>query len=147
MVVLIFAAFGFTPSGAILSERQESPVLHVIVQGIDNAEGVVRIALWADANSYLDGQHRLRGDKQPASTGEVVFVFEGLPPGRYAMAAYHDANDNDQLDRTLIGLPAEKLGFSNGARLSLIGPPTFDRAAIEITPETAELRTAITLAF
>ena len=36
--------------------------------------------------------------------------------GKYAIAIYHDKNDNDEFD-TFFGLPAEKYGFSKNAKV------------------------------
>ncbi len=45
-----------------------------------------------------------------------------LPEGSYAIACFHDANNNDELDRTFTGIPSEAYGFSNDAR-GVFGPP------------------------
>jgi uncharacterized protein (DUF2141 family) len=55
------------------------------------------------------------------------FVFDGLAPGRYAIAAFQDLNGNGSLDRTKLGLPLEPFGFSNDAGRS--GRPSFASAA------------------
>lgn len=49
-----------------------------------------------------------------------------LPPGRYALAAYHDENGNGKLDRAWNGMPEEAYGFSNGLRGSILGPPDLE---------------------
>ena len=61
------------------------------------------------------------------------FSFPDLPPGRYALAGYHDENDNDRFDQTWIGWPDEGLGFSNGAWIGLLGAPSFQAAAVDVT--------------
>ena len=45
-----------------------------------------------------------------------------LPPGVYAVQAYHDRNDNHKVDRNFLGLPVEAVGFSNDAPVGLSGP-------------------------
>ena len=60
-----------------------------------------------------------------------MLEFKDLKPGRYALAVYHDENGNGEFDRTWIGLPAEGLGFSNGAWIGL-GPPSFEEAAVTL---------------
>lgn len=45
--------------------------------------------------------------------------------GKYAIAVYHDENDNRKFDRTMVGLPAEGYGFSNDAETTL-GLPKFE---------------------
>ena len=52
---------------------------------------------------------------RPASKGEMRVVFAGLPPGEYAVAAFHDADGDGKLAQNIVGMPTEGFGFSNGA--------------------------------
>jgi uncharacterized protein (DUF2141 family) len=70
----------------------------------------------------------------PARPGTVEARVIGVPPGTYAIQAFHDENDNMDLDRTFIGFPKEGLGFSNDAPMKY-GPPSFDDAALAV-PDT-----------
>ena len=58
-----------------------------------------------------------------------------LPSGDYAVALFHDENGNGRVD-TMLGVPSEGVGFSNNPRL-LFGPPSFRRAAVALTNQTA----------
>lgn len=53
-----------------------------------------------------------------------------LPQGSYAIACFHDENDNDKLDRAFSGFPTEAYGFSNDAR-GVFGPPDLEDQLIE----------------
>lgn len=48
-----------------------------------------------------------------------------LEAGSYAVAAFHDINGNEKLDRKWSGFPAEPYGFSNNVR-GTMGPPDFE---------------------
>ena len=63
-------------------------------------------------------------------------MVDNVPPGTYAVQAFHDANANLDLDRTFIGFPKEGVGFSNDAPMRF-GPPTFDDAAINVAATDA----------
>ena len=52
---------------------------------------------------------------RPADTSGVRIIFAGLPPGDYAVAAFHDADGNGELGTNILGIPTEGYGFSNGA--------------------------------
>jgi uncharacterized protein (DUF2141 family) len=54
-----------------------------------------------------------------------------LPPGKYAVTAYHDENGNGRLDFDPTGQPAEGYGVSNDAR-NPAAPPEFAKAAFEV---------------
>ncbi len=66
-----------------------------------------------------------------AVSGEAEVVVRGIEPGVYAVQAFHDENDNLDLDRNFLGWPKEGMGFSNDAPMRF-GPPRFADAAIEI---------------
>lgn len=57
---------------------------------------------------------------------ECVFD-ENISPGEYALAAFHDENANNDLDRNLFGIPSEGTGASNDA-YNMFAPPSYDDA-------------------
>jgi uncharacterized protein (DUF2141 family) len=66
--------------------------------------------------------------RAPAEEG-VVTVSE-VPPGTYAVQAFHDENGNGDLDRSG-PWPVEGMGFSRDAPMRF-GPPRFADAAVEV---------------
>jgi uncharacterized protein (DUF2141 family) len=50
--------------------------------------------------------------------------FDDVAAGTYAIACFHDENNNDKLDTGLFGIPTEGVGVSNGAK-GFMGPPKF----------------------
>lgn len=88
--------------------------------------GKVRCGLYADAGTWLGRRYAFKHTAR-VDGRRAVCVFDGVPPGRYAASAYHDANDNSKFDRNFLGLPSEDFCFSSGARAGL-GPPSFDDA-------------------
>ena len=65
--------------------------------------------------------------------------FKVGAPGIYAVAVYHDENDNHHFDKNFLGLPAEGYGFSNDAP-TLFGPPAFDAARLVVRPGDNPIR-------
>lgn len=57
-----------------------------------------------------------------AHRGVLTVVVRGVPPGRYAVQAFHDANANGELDQGIFGIPKEGIGFSNNAMAKLVRP-------------------------
>jgi uncharacterized protein (DUF2141 family) len=49
-----------------------------------------------------------------------------------AITAFHDANGNGELDKSAIGIPTEKYGFSKNPAPGF-GPPSFDQTAIPLS--------------
>jgi len=71
----------------------------------------------------------------PARGGETVIALRDIPPGTWAVLAYQDENENNELDRNFIGIPKENYGFSRDAA-GRFGPPGFDDAAIDVREGT-----------
>lgn len=115
--------------------------LVVEVTGVRTADGVIRIALYDGPGLFLkqDVAKRI----VPAVAGTTVVRLDGLAPGTYAIAAYHDENGNGKFDKTMIGLPLEGYAFSNEAR-PFLGPPAFETAAFPLAlPETTARFTVV----
>ncbi|MCZ7687277.1 MAG: DUF2141 domain-containing protein [Sandaracinaceae bacterium] len=73
-------------------------------------------------------------------------VFEGVEPGaQYAVAAFHDENGNDDLDRGVFGIPTEGTGASNDAR-GFMGPPRWEHARF-VLPDVREHRITIRIGY
>ena len=52
--------------------------------------------------------------------------FDSIYPGKYAIQFFHDENENQKMDFSLIGIPKEKFGSSNDVK-PLLGPPKFKK--------------------
>jgi uncharacterized protein (DUF2141 family) len=118
------------------SHAAHAATVVVTVGGVRNDHGHVLVALCTRA-SFLRPHCAWRGHAA-AQPGRVQVRIEGVPPGTYAAQAFHDENDNGRLERTLLGLPKEAMGFSNDAPMRM-GPPRFDAAAFTVTAEGAQI--------
>ncbi len=103
--------------------------LTIDVVGLKNNKGDVHIALYNKPDKFPTHDGVFSGDEVPISKGRARTVFDNLPTGRYAVAVYHDENNNDEFDQGFLGIPLEDFGFSNGAR-AFFGPPSFEDADI-----------------
>jgi uncharacterized protein (DUF2141 family) len=109
--------------------------LDIELTGIENEHGLVRVAVCTPAT--FTTKHCPFTGAATAKGGSVVVSVPDIPPGRYAVQAYHDEDGNGRLRKGLFGLPAEAIGFSRDARVRL-GAPSFDEAAIDVAePSTA----------
>jgi len=126
--VLAAAAAAPAPSGAA------SATLVVEVEGLKDDKGKLHAALYASEEGFpTKPEKALRHVDVPIVAGKARVVFEGLPPGGYAVAAYHDENGNGKLDTGFLGIPTEGLASSNDAK-GFMGPPSFEKARVEVAP-------------
>jgi uncharacterized protein (DUF2141 family) len=121
--------------------------LSVDVAGVRDTNGKVMVALHipTEGASFPDMAGAVAAQWRNAEPGIMRFVFSGLKPGRYAVAVYHDENNNGELDANLMGIPTEGYGFSQEAK-GTMGPPTFEAAAVDLAGEGA-LATTATLSY
>ncbi len=70
---------------------------------------------------------------------ESLCSFDPMPAGTYAVACFHDENDNRKLDTGLFGIPTEGVVASNHAE-GIMGPPSFGDAKFSFTGAATELR-------
>ena len=103
----------------------------VTITGLKSNEGGVYVGLYATPSKFLNGTQVDAMKKVRASTAPITVVFDNLPPGAYAVGAYHDENNNDHLDTNFIGLPTEGYALSNGVR-AVASKPTFQQAAFTV---------------
>jgi uncharacterized protein (DUF2141 family) len=111
--------------------------LTVTVDNVRSDRGAILAALYDSEASFMKQPLARATFKVKAANGDVQYVFHDLPAGKYALAAFHDENENGQLDKNFIGIPKEGYGFSNsmgGAR-----PPGFTQAAFEFDGTTQSI--------
>ena len=117
--------------------------LVVTVYGIgDDSEGLIggriNLGLFNDSSNWLtsDDIPFVRVVPTLGHVDTMVITIEEVPVGIWAISLYHDLNQNNQLERGVLGLPAEPWGMSNNA-IGTMGPATFKQASFEVrSPET-----------
>jgi uncharacterized protein (DUF2141 family) len=123
---LAFAFVLFAASAPVANAAE----LTVTVKEVRNASGLVRIAVYDNAASFLKRPLAKVVQEAPASAGEVRFVVRDLPAGKYAVGSFHDENNTGKVEFGPLGVPLQGYGFSNDA-LSTEGPPSFAQAAFD----------------
>ncbi|HZP98346.1 MAG TPA: DUF2141 domain-containing protein [Reyranella sp.] len=126
---IVFAiATGAMAHGALAAD------LTVKLSGAKSAEGLLVAGVFNSKEAFpKEGQQIAAFRGKPVAGGGSV-TFHDLPPGRYAITAFHDENGNGKLDRDATGIPQEGYGVSNDAR-ELLSPPFWDKASFELGSE------------
>lgn len=104
----------------------------VEVHDLRSTDGNLTITIYGDRPEDFLGPGRKLARKRVAISGPTTSACLSVPrPGDYAIAIYHDEDDNHDFDRTFVGLPDEGYGFSNDAE-TIIGPPSYEDARFEV---------------
>jgi uncharacterized protein (DUF2141 family) len=118
-----------------LAQAQEAKLV-VDLHNIRDAKGHLRASLYSEAETFRKEDRALKIVSIPAVRGNAQVFFTGLPPGRYAIMAYHDENDDEQLNLRFGMFPTEGYGLSNNPTVR--GPPKFADSAFEVSsPQTS----------
>lgn len=127
---------------ALLSSAAASHAadLSIEVDGARGDGGSVKIALFDRADRFL--KRPLHSATAPVREGGATFALKDLAAGDYAIAVYHDANDNGKLDQNMMGIPVEAAGFSNDAQGNM-GPPAFEAARFALPAAGAAIRVTL----
>ena len=124
VVLLLSALLAAPPSSTLVVE----------VEGLKDEKGKLHASLYASEEGFpTKPEKALRHVDVPIIAGMARVVFEGLTPGGYAVAAYHDENGDGKLDTGFLGIPTEGLASSNDAK-GFMGPPSFEKAKVEVGP-------------
>jgi uncharacterized protein (DUF2141 family) len=114
--------------------------IFVEIDGLRTNHGQIMACMTANPKTFPDCQKdpNARHLTVPAVNGETV-QFRDVPPGRYAIALFHDENSNGRMDKMMM-LPREGFGFSRDAPLEF-GPPRFGAASFQVG--AAQVHTSI----
>jgi uncharacterized protein (DUF2141 family) len=110
-------------------------LVEVHVTGVARPRGHVRVEL-CTRHTFLT-EDCPYGAAAPARVGETLVQIEA-PPGEYAVQAFHDESDAGHVHQNLLGIPHERIGFSNDAPLGLMGP-SFKSAAIIVREQVSRI--------
>lgn len=97
------------------------------ITGIKAMQGTLYLSIYDRESAWMYPDSAFRKEMVPVYGETGTFVIKDLPPGDYAMAIYHDMNENGSMDETEMKIPKEPFGFSNNPK-GLRGPASFRQA-------------------
>ncbi len=106
--------------------------LEVEVTGYESTQGALQIALYSNKEDFLNFESSFRIMASTLSDNKTKVIFNNIPNGIYAIAIFHDLNNNGVLDTNWIGIPKEPIGVS-GTGKSRFGPPRFVDCKFELS--------------
>ncbi len=91
--------------------------LTVKVDDIRADKGKLMLAVYDSAAGWDGKAKPVAAQALDAAGDSVMFHFEGLAAGTYAISVMHDENGNGKLDTNFVGMPIEGYGFSNDPKV------------------------------
>lgn len=116
-------------AGLLVAAASESPPprpgasIHAAVSVLRSQSGRLGCSLYDKADGFPRDADKAARRHWLRITGPVaVCEFEQLPPGEYAVAAFHDENGNGEMDAGLFGIPTEGWATSKNVKPALSAP-------------------------
>ncbi|WP_437399800.1 DUF2141 domain-containing protein [Flagellimonas lutimaris] len=106
--------------------------ISVHVHNVLSNKGDVNVAVYNSDATFLSLDGAFKVGTKVAHEGIVQLMIEDLPSGEYALAVFHDENGNGKLDTNWLGIPKEKVAFSN-AKMKTFGPPKYRECAFKMS--------------
>jgi uncharacterized protein (DUF2141 family) len=115
-----------TGFNSMAAESAASASLTLRFIGLKSSQGAVMVALYSDQAAYessaAGSDTATRTAKLEIKDGTALTTLGGLPPGQYAIKAFHDLNGDAKLNTNLFGIPTEPVAFSNDAPVHMRAP-------------------------
>jgi uncharacterized protein (DUF2141 family) len=103
----------------------------VKVVGFKNYKGSVQVALWNSPSGFPDDYNTAYITRTERAERGFTVDIKNLDPGTYAVAMYHDKNNNTRMDTNFLGIPKEGFGFSLNPTI-FTGPPSFRKVKFTV---------------
>jgi uncharacterized protein (DUF2141 family) len=107
--------------------------LTVVVDGLRNANGTVRLELDGSEAAWNDKAAATAKGNVQAATGSISYTFRNVSPGTYGLGVYQDEDNSGKLRTNLFGVPKEGYGFSNNP--SVMRMPTFQEVQFAVAQQ------------
>jgi uncharacterized protein (DUF2141 family) len=137
---LLAAALLIAADGAQAAALPATAVLTARVLGLKSDGGKIGCLLFSSEKGFpTDPGAAVQRTWCAIARSAASCAFDAIPAGTYAIACFHDENDNGKLDTGLFGIPKEGTVASNQAK-GFMGPPRFDAAKFHFAGKATELR-------
>lgn len=132
---------------ALLSFRQ--PVAGDLVINLENiktSEGMIWLALYdSEEDLFVKDKSILKGVKLEETgdlTGTLTIKMDQIMFGTYALAIYHDIDNDGKLDQNLLGIPTEPYAFARKPK-SKWRAPRYDELTFNFSESDQEITTKL----
>ena len=111
--------------------------LTVEIDGLKNKEGQVCASIFASSEGFPSDRDRVLQKQCTKITENPLFItFNNLKAGSYAVAVFHDQNNDHTLNTNIFGIPREGFGFSSNPEIRTRAPKFSEAAFLVAGPDT-----------
>ncbi|QDA59503.1 DUF2141 domain-containing protein [Hymenobacter jejuensis] len=106
--------------------------VNVVVTDLPSTKATLKLYFYNVKENFLQrGRYTLLKYVKPAGQKQITLPIE-LTNGEWAVALTQDLNDNDLVDKNMLGIPTEPYAFSNNIRPKF-SAPAFDECKFTVS--------------
>lgn len=109
--------------------------LTVEIDGLKNKQGQVCVSIFASSEGF-PSDRSLKKQCTKITGTPLPITFENLKAGSYAIAVFHDQNDDGTLNSNVFGIPSEGFGFSSNPEIRTRAAKFSEAAFLVAGPDT-----------
>ncbi|HLO43620.1 MAG TPA: DUF2141 domain-containing protein [Leadbetterella sp.] len=114
----------------------DKPNVVVNITNIKQVKGNLRVAFYKKGSAFpKEGSITYAKEVKVTQSGQMSLSFTDIPYGEYAIAVFQDKNQNQKIDKNLVGYPTEPFGFSKNFKPKF-SEPEFSDCNVVISPTT-----------
>ncbi|MBN4000658.1 DUF2141 domain-containing protein [Nostoc sp. LPT] len=111
--------------------------LTVEIDGLKNKQGQVCASIFASSEGFPSDRDRvLQKQCTKITENPLSITFDNLKAGSYAVAVFHDQNNDRTLNSNFFGIPREGFGFSSNPEIRTRAPKFSEAAFLVAGPDT-----------
>ena len=136
LLLSVGGSFCFAPQ----VHSSTNSVMKVQIEGLQEAKGQICYSLFDRSKGFPDSSDdTLQAKCVSIQERSPRLTIENLHLGTYAVAFFHDVNEDGELNRNFLGIPQEGFGFSRNPEIQT-SPPSFGESAVFVTGAETNLQ-------
>lgn len=120
-----------------VDNQPQAASVKVKVTKVSSKKGEIYAAMFASEKGFPENpKAAYKVARGTAVNGTAMLEFTNVPKGTYAIALFHDTNNDCELNTNFIGIPKEGYGVSNNVK-NLFSGPGYKQCAFQHSAETS----------
>ena len=125
-------------AAAMQAAQPGESTVDIDLTGLRSQRGALHVCLTRKPAHFPDCKSDPAALRSSAAASTHHLHLDHVPPGRYAIAVFHDENSNRNLDK-FAGIPKEGFAFSRNPSIKFRAP-RFEEVAIVLAPGANQAR-------
>ncbi|NOQ27261.1 MAG: DUF2141 domain-containing protein [Bacteroidales bacterium] len=109
--------------------------LSLEVKGVCKNSGIIKVSIFNNERSYKEKD--IYKSFESKTYSDIISIPLTLPDGEYLFSIFQDSNENGVLDTRMLGIPKERVGFTNYDGKSI--PGNFKKHKVLVNENTKRI--------